>query len=94
MNKYIESDIREGLNKLRIGLGNLFLAIARGEIEQYESNIPMSTDIIASVLDDFTDDIEFMMSVGSRDFYLVYLDKPIEIIVEQSKDKCLLYKKQ
>lgn len=93
MNKYIESDIREGLNKLRIGLGNLFLTIARGEIEQYESNIPITTDVIASVLDDFTDDIEFMMSIGNKDTYLVYLDEPIEIIVEQSKDKCLFYKK-
>ena len=93
MNKYIESDIREGLNKLRIGLGNLFLTIARGEIEQYTSNIPITTDIIASVLDDFTDDIEFMMSVENKDTYLIYLDTPVEIIVEQSKDKCIFYKK-
>lgn len=93
MNKYIESDIREGLNKLRIGLGNLFLTVARGEIKQYKSNIPITTDIIASVLDDFTDDIEFMMSVGNKDTYLIYLDTPVEIIVEQSKDKCLFYKK-
>jgi hypothetical protein len=93
MNKYIKSDIREGLNKLRIGLGNLFLTIARGEIEQYESNIPINTDIIASVLDGFTDDIEFIMSVDNKDTYLIYLEEPVEIIVEQSKDKCLFYKK-
>lgn len=88
MNKYIESDIKDGLNLLKIGLGNLIHSMIKENIKEYTFNIPINIHVIINLLKDFDDNIEFINS--SNNSAVFYVDDR-QIYINQLDDHCTFY---
>lgn len=88
MNKYIESDIKDGLNLLKIGLGNLIHSMIKENIKEYTLNIPINIHVIINLLKDFDDNIEFINS--SNNSAVFYVDDR-QIYINQLDDHCTFY---
>ena len=88
MNKYIESDIKDGLNLLKIGLCNLIYSMIKENIKEYTLNIPINIHIIINLLKDFDDTIEF---INSSDKSAVFYVDDKQIYINQLEDHCTFY---
>lgn len=88
MNKYIESDIKDGLNLLKIGLGNLIHSMIKENIKEYTLSIPINIHVIINLLKDFDDNIEF---VNSSDKSAVFYVDDKQIYISQLNDHCTFY---
>lgn len=88
MNKYIESDIKDGLNLLKIGLCNLIYSMIKENIKEYTLNIPINIHIIINLLKDFDDTIEF---INSSDKSAVFYVDDKQIYISQLEDHCTFY---
>ena len=88
MNKYIESDIKDGLNLLKIGLGNLIHSMIKENIKEYTLSIPINIHVIINLLKDFDDNIEF---VNSSDKSAVFYVDDKQIYISQLDDHCTFY---
>lgn len=66
MNKYIESDIKDGFTLLGIGLGHIVAALINGEITEYELKTPLEANIIAIILQSFDSNITIAFSDDER----------------------------
>lgn len=88
MNKYIESDIKDGLNLLKIGLGNLIHSMIKENIKEYTLNIPINIHVIINLLKGFDDNIEFINS--SNNSAVFYVDDR-QIYINQLDDHCTFY---
>lgn len=88
MNKYIESDIKDGLNLLKIGIGNLIHSMIKENIKEYTLNIPINIHMIISLLKDFDDTIEF---INSSDKSAVFYIDDKQIYISQLDNHCTFY---
>lgn len=88
MNKYIESDVKDGLKLLKIGLGNLIYSMIKENIKEYTLNIPINIHVIINLLKDFDDNIEFINS--SNNSAVFYVDDR-QIYINQLDDHCTFY---
>lgn len=88
MNKYIESDIKDGLNLLKIGLGNLIHSMIKENIKEYTLSIPINIHVIINLLKDFDDNIEF---INSSDKSAVFYVDDKQIYISQLDDHCTFY---
>lgn len=88
MNKYIESDIKDGLNLLKIGLGNLIHSMIKENIKEYTLNIPVNIHVIINLLKDFDDKIEF---INNSDKSAVFYVDDKQIYINQLDDHCTFY---
>lgn len=50
LNKYILSDIQDGLNSIKIGFYNILFPICKGEIKEYTLELPINFLIVSYVL--------------------------------------------
>lgn len=89
--KYVETDIEDGLRLIRIGLSNIMFNIAKGNIDSYELNTPITMDTICNVLDKISPNIEFCYNLDNKDYWNLYQDgKTITITIEEnSKGNCI-----
>lgn len=78
MIKYAEYDIKDGLNNLRIGLGNILSAIAKGEIDKYILKTPLDINIIVPVLEGFDPTIKYKKMIEDSIIFQVN-DKLIKV---------------
>lgn len=88
MNKYIESDVKDGLKLLKIGLGNLIHSMIKENIKEYTLNIPININVIINLLKDFDDNIEFINS--SNNSAVFYVDDR-QIYINQLDNHCTFY---
>ena len=88
MNKYIESDVKDGLNLLKIGLGNLVYSMIKENIKEYTINIPIDIHIIISLLKGLDPEIEF---INSSDKSAVFYVDDRQIYINQLDDHCTFY---
>lgn len=66
MNKYIESDIKDGFTLLGTGLGHIVAALINGEIIEYELKTPLNANGIAIILQSFDKNISIAFSDEER----------------------------
>ena len=66
MNKYIESDIKDGFVLLGTGLGHIVTSLINGEITEYELETPLEANIIANILQSFDNNITIAFSDEKR----------------------------
>lgn len=88
MNKYIESDIRDGLNILTIGLCNLVHSMIEENIKEYTIDIPIDIHVIISLLKRFDTKIEF---INSSDKSAVFYVDDRQIYINQLNKHCTFY---
>ena len=66
MNKYIESDIKDGFTLLGTGLGHIVAALISGEITEYELKTPLEANVIAIILQSFDNNITIAFTDEKR----------------------------
>ena len=66
MNKYIESDIKDGFTLLGTGLGHIVAALINEEITEYELKTPLEASVIAIILQSFDNNITIALSDEKR----------------------------
>lgn len=88
MNKYIESDIKDGLNSIKIGLGNLIHSMIKENIKEYTINIPIDIHVIISLLKGFDTKIEF---INSSNESAVFYVNDRQIYINQLNNHCTFY---
>ena len=88
MNKYSKSDINDGIALIRTGICSIMHDIARGEISEYELDLPINAKAISDIIKGFDADIKFVYDVHNRIFY--YKIGNCEVALLQYNDKVII----
>lgn len=87
MNKYIESDIRDGLESIRIGLCNIMYSMLKEDIKVYKLKVPFECTLIPWILMNYDDNIQFI----PKPHIIQFKVSGHKITVIQKRDYCVFY---
>jgi hypothetical protein len=88
MNKYSKSDISDGLALIRTGICSIMHDIARGEISEYELDLPINSKAVSDIIKGFDADIKLVCRTHNETFY--YKIDNCEVAILQYNDKVII----
>ncbi len=77
MNKYIKTDIIDGLQQVRIGIQNILSAILTREIETYILEYPLDKKIFIGILNQFNP--EYQILYADNYYILEFKEESIKV---------------